>query len=303
MEVTYQKIRKRPVYWVTVIAAVLLLLTGINFVLQSGVAHRHGVFHPKEEPIDLLPIVTQPEMDQADYDLVFKQTGLARAAVDDLRQMDEKGIKFILDTQEMFFAPIKSKCNTLLRGRFTCEDLLQNENGESLYGPNFAPLRLGDVIVSFSTHSWGWRHGHAGLVVDAVNRASLEAVQLGTNTYVANMDHWRNYSSFMVLRVKDSTKEQRNRVVDFALEHLNDVPYSLLSGILGPKDQKGAKEIKTQCAYLPWRAWQEAGVDLDGDGGRIVTVRDLAESDDLEVVQVYGIDPELLMNQQSRNQE
>lgn len=301
MKVIHQKIRKRLLHGIAVLFVILLLLTGINFSLQSGLAHRHEVFHPEGEPIDLRPIVTRQKMEQVDYDLVFRQTGLAQAAVDDLRQMGEKGIQWILDTQEMFFAPVQSKCVTLLFGRFTCEDLLRDEDGTPLYGSPIAPLRPGDVIVSFSTHSWGWRHGHAGLVVDAVDGATLEAVQLGMNTYIANMKHWRNYSNFMVLRVKDSTRSQRNQVVDFALEHLNDVPYSLLSGVFGPKDQKGTKEIKTQCAYLPWRAWQEAGVDLDGDGGRVVTVRDLVESDDLEVVQVYGIDPELLLNRQSCN--
>lgn len=301
MEVMDQKKHRRRLRWMGVLLAVLLLLTGINFFLQSVWAHRHAAFHPEGEPVDLLPVVSQRVMDQEDYDLVFRQTGLAQAAVDDLRQMGKKGLRFILDAQEKFFAPVESECVTLLFGRFTCEDLLRDDDGVPVYGSPIAPLRPGDVVLSFSTHSWGWRHGHAGLVVDAINQASLEAVQLGVNTYVADMNHWRNYSNFMVLRVKESTQDQRSKVVDFALEHLNDVPYSLLSGIFGPKDQNGAEEIKTQCAYLPWRAWQEAGVDLDGDAGRIVTVQDLAESDHLEVVQVYGIDPELLIDRQSRN--
>lgn len=301
MEATYPKIRKRLLCWITVLLSILLLLTGINFFLQSIWAHQFTPFYPEGEPIDLYPVITQQKMGPEDYDVVFKQTGLAQAAVDDLRQMGEEGLQFILNAQKTVFTPLEAECMTLIFGRFTCEDLLKNKDGTPAYGPQIAPLRPGDVIVSFSTHTWGWRHGHAGLVVDSAHQASLEAVQLGVNTYVADMNHWRNYSNFMVLRVKDSTEVQRQQVTDFALEHLNDVPYSLLAGVFGAKDQRGAEEIKTQCAYLPWRAWQEAGIDLDGDGGRIVTVQDLVESDDLEVVQVYGIDPGLLMDRQSRN--
>jgi hypothetical protein len=37
-----------------------------------------------------------------------------------------------------------------------------------------------------------------------------------------------------------------------------------------------------------WYAWQVFGYDLDSDGGRLVTVEDIWESDLLEIVQVYG---------------
>ncbi len=282
-----------------VAGVVLLLLTGLNFFCQTVWAHRHPAFHPEGEPVELAPLLEQGERSREDYDLIFSQTGLSQWAVEELLRKED-GVRTILAAQEAFFDPVEAECVTLLFGRFTCEDLLRDESGEPLYSAPLAPFRPGDILVSFSTHSVGWRHGHAGLVVDAGEGITLEAVQLGVNTYRGWAERWRNYSNFMVLRVKDKTDEERQQVVDFALKRLNDVPYSLLSGVFGPKDQAGREEYKVQCAYLPWLAWQSAGVDLDGDGGKIVTVRDLAESGEVEVVQVYGMDPALLADRQVR---
>ena len=51
----------------------------------------------------------------------------------------------------------------------------------------------------------------------------------------------------------------------------------------------GAKNHRS----LPWYAWARQGFDLDSDGGRLVTVADLAASPLLELVQVRGMDPAL----------
>ena len=45
----------------------------------------------------------------------------------------------------------------------------------------------------------------------------------------------------------------------------------------------------THCAHLVWYAYQQFGYDLDSDGGIIVTPRDLYESTNLEIVQIYGM--------------
>ena len=48
---------------------------------------------------------------------------------------------------------------------------------------------------------------------------------------------------------------------------------------------------KTHCAHLVWYAYRSYGYDLDGDGGRIVTPKDLSKSSLLEPVQVVGVSP------------
>lgn len=279
---------------------ILVLLMGLNYSFQTIWAHRQPDFDPSGKPTDLAPILAQKERSKADYDLIFTQTGLSQWAVEKLLRRKD-GAQTILAAQDALFNPAKVVCTTLISGRFTCEDLLQDESGKPAYSAPLAPLQPGDILISFSTHTWGWRHGHAGLIVNAPEERSLEAVQLGVNTYVGDAENWRNYSNFMVLRVKDQSAATRRQVVDFALKRLDDVPYSLLSGLIGPKDQAGAQEYTVQCAYLPWLAWKSAGVDLDGDGGKIVTVQDLVESDAVEVVQVCGINPSLLLDRQARD--
>ena len=89
------------------------------------------------------------------------------------------------------------------------------------------------------------------------------------------------------------TLEQRQEVADYACEELHGVPYHLSSGFIGPKaPDPDAEYFGLQCAYLAWYAWNHFGYDLDGDGGRLVSSDDLLQSELLEVVQMYGMDPE-----------
>ena len=284
------------------VAALLLmaiLASVVIFFLQTGWSHRRSGFSTERIREDLTDVLHKSRLSEADYELLFQQTGLAPAAVDDLLQQGEAGRETILETQEGFFTAPRARCVPLLGGRLTCQDLLQSETGEPVYGVPLAPLQEGDILLSFSTHTLGWHHGHAGLVIDPARGAVLEAVQPGINSYAARVDHWRSYANFLVLRVRDVSAELCRQVADFANRKLRDVPYSLLPGLIGPKTQPVEEGPGIHCAYLPWYAWNHAGVDLDANGGRIVTVGDLARSPELEVVQVFGMDPALLANRQS----
>jgi len=298
LPVSNRPIRKRRRWlWLAVPAALLLTLLLINLFLQNVWAHRHPYFVPDYEQSDLSPILAQAEFSDQDYRMIFQQTGLAAPAVDSLLNYGEWGIQRILETQTMFFKPHTPQCLTLIGGRFTCEDRLKNENGDAELSVPLAPLEPGDVIVSFSTHTFGWRHGHAGLVVDAQEQITLEAVMMFSDSAQNHAWHWETYSNFMVLRVRDADDATRQAVAQFALKHLDGIPYHLTSGIFGSKaPDPEASSLAAQCAYLPWYAWQAFGYDLDSDGGKIVTVLDLAESPLFEVVQVYGIDPLAFLN-------
>lgn len=281
--------KRRLWLWVAVPVAIVALFFGLNALLQTFWAHRNPYFFPDYQQIDLSPILSQSVLDDEDYETLFFQTGLARPAVDALLAQGVQGVDQILETQAGFFAEQTPVCVDL--PPITKEDRLRDIDGNPVYSVPLAPLEAGDIILSFSTHTYGWRHGHASLVVDPQLGITLEAVVLGSDSAQVNAQHWRTYSNFMVLRVKDAGEDTRQQVVQFALEHLDGIPYSLLSGIFGPKAPDPDTPLKAQCAYLPWYAWQAFGVDLDSDGGKIVTVLNLAESPLLEVVQVYGIDP------------
>lgn len=49
---------------------------------------------------------------------------------------------------------------------------------------------------------------------------------------------------------------------------------------------------KTQCALLIWQAFYKFGYDLDTQDGLFVTPKSLASSPLLEILQIYGFNPE-----------
>lgn len=175
------------------------------------------------------------------------------------------------------------ECIPLL-GWFTMEDRIPKEEAVPL-----TDLQAGDIILTLSTHSLGWRHGHAGLILDG--DTVLECTTWGQKSTIVNLKHWSTYSNYAVLRIKDVTEELQQDVVSFARENLCGVPYHLSAGFIGEK----APELEDahfglQCAYLVWYAWEHFGYDLDSDGGRLVTAYDILNSDLVEVVQSSGME-------------
>lgn len=274
-------------------AAAALLLAGAMLFAQTAVAHRPGFFFTPDYPReDLTAILAQEQLSDADYRLIFLQTGLGRPAADALLGAGEAGRAAILNIQADFFAPVTPVCEPLL-GWFTREDHLENDRGERAWGPELADLQPGDIILTLSTHSLGWRHGHAGLVVETGQGIqTLECVVLGSNSKIMEAAPWRRYSNYAVLRVKGLDAEARRACADYALSHLLDVPYHLSSGFIGPKaPDPESFYFGLHCSYLVWYAWNAMGIDLDSDGGRLASTYDLLHSGRLEIVQLYGMDP------------
>ena len=99
---------------------------------------------------------------------------------------------------------------------------------------------------------------------------------------MVSMEHWTHYPSFAVLRLKNTSEQERKAIADKAREQMTGIPYHLTAGIW--KENAG-----TQCAHLVWYAYHQFGYDLDSDGVLIVTPRDLYDSPLLEVIQIYGM--------------
>lgn len=281
-----------------VLAGLLAALLCAMLLAQTLVAHRPGTFFtPDYAQEDLSTLLAQDSLSDSDYQTLFLQTGLGRSAVDRLLSVGEAGRAAIRQIQATFFADYTITCDPLL-GWFTREDHLQDASGQTVYAPELVDLQPGDILITLSTHSLGWRHGHAGLVVETEDGlAALECVVLGTNSRVVSLDHWRNYSNVAVLRVKGLDAEGRKEAADYAMEHLLDIPYHLSAGFLGPKaPDPDSFYFGLQCSYLVWYAWNAMGYDLDSDGGRLASSYDLLHSDLLEVVQLYGMDPRLFLD-------
>ena len=267
--------QKRLLTLLLLIAVVVLIF----YLLQRVWAHRTDFFVPD------YPRVTLTE--QSDPETIFRQTGLGPSAA--ARLLEQGDFQTILDAQDNFFAPPKRVCTPLL-GWFTREDRL----AEGVFIP--IDLQPGDILVTLSTHTAGWRHGHAALVID--KDTTLESILLGTDSCLVSTNRWYTYSGYAVLRVKGVTPELQQQVVQYSLEHLQGIPYRLCAGFLGPKaPESDAPQFGLHCSYLVWYAWNQFGHDLDSDGGRLVTSHDLLHSDQLEVVQICGIDPRLFLPQ------
>ena len=261
--------QKRLLALPLLIAVVILIF----YLLQRVWAHRTDSFVPD------YPKVTLTE--HSDPETIFLQTGLGPTTAAQL--LEQGDFQTILDTQDDFFAPPVSACTPLL-GWFTREDRLADGTAVPV------DLQPGDILVTLSTHTAGWRHGHAALVID--KDTALESIILGTDSCLVSTNRWYTYSGYAVLRVKGATPELQQQVVQYSLEHLQGVPYRLCAGFLGSKaPEPDAPQFGLHCSYLVWYAWNRFGYDLDSDGGRLVTSHDLLHSNQLEVIQLCGMDP------------
>lgn len=262
----------------------LKLLSAISFfdiiilslLLWTKSAERDIHYCPEYAKEDLQPILQKAKKDlvEEDYQLLFSQTGLGKAAVNALLEEDA-----ILYLQQRFFAPVEYECNPRLLVVHSERLLFQDTPAEC-----FMPaLEDGDVLITFNGHFLGWRTGHAALVIDAERGITLEAKDVGAKSCYDSVDAWKWYPGFVVLRLKLLTKEERAEVALYAGQELVDLPYSL--NIFNKKNELSG----TNCAHLVWRAFYHFGYDIDSNGGTLVVPADIFKSDLLEVVQVYGI--------------
>ncbi|MBQ6876700.1 MAG: hypothetical protein IJN46_10780 [Lachnospiraceae bacterium] len=266
---------KRVRHRIISVVVICFVVYSVNYLLQAHWAHREEYSVPEYDRV----FITE----ETDRETLFLQTGLGEQAVEKL--ISEEQFELALKLQNAVFEPRDTDCVSLL-GWFTRED--RREEDERIV---LVDLQPGDILLTFSTHSIGWRHGHAGLVLNEY--AVLESVSLGERSAIVGVSHWKRYSNFVVLRVKGADEELKKEVVSFGREHLNDISYRLLAGWLGEK-APGVDEawFGAHCSYLIWYAWNRFGYDLDSDGGRLVTCDDILKSPLVEIVQIYGLNLE-----------
>ena len=170
-------------------------------------------------------------MTTSDYQLLFQQTGLGPSAIADL-QKEEDFSRQLLRYQGLLFSGTGSD----LRRVFfpVWQEWLITPEEEPLQFL-LAPCQAGDILLTRSTHCLGWRMGHAGLVVDPARGLVLESSGLGFPFCFGGIKPLAGLSSFILLRLKDRSKEERAAVAAFAQANLLDVPYRLTAGLWGRK--------------------------------------------------------------------
>lgn len=261
-------------------AGLILLLTAWN---RSAELTAH--WQPDYEKQDITPLLEKSELSQTDYQTLYTQTGLSRSAVDTLRARNDNAA--IIRQQDIFFRNTSFSCEP--NSVISREEHLTDAQGGICRNAAIPVLENGDILITSASHTFGWRNGHAAIVVDASSRLTLESVVLGQNSCLQSVDKWETYPSFLILRLRDASEEQRSAIAADAKACLLDVPYGLLS--VHKTCSAGQTPNHTHCAHLVWYAYKQAGYDLDSNGGFITTPRNIAESSLLEIVQVYGMRP------------
>ncbi len=287
VEFPMRKNRKKG--WIIALCSLLAAIVCFFSLGQLGIVvsrKRLGFWRPNYEKIDILPLLTQEELTQKEYDTLYRQTGLTKIGIEDMRYT-AAGRRRIVTIQECLFKEYDIKSYSF--GLFTCSEELgvgaSNQHAAVSY------LRDGDILVSSSMSVSWWRLGHAALVIDGENRQIIEAVEPGFPSETNVADSFDIRANFMVLRPKVD-EEIKAKVVAYAQKELIGLRYDPTVGILSKKKAKNPK--KSHCGHIVWRAYKEFGIDIDSNGGGAVTPKEIFNSKYMEVVQVFGFDLDTL---------
>lgn len=230
----------------------------------------------ERQDISFLSVKDTSKYTESDYELIFSQTGLGRAAVDSLTSTEQ-----LLKYQDRYFGGADFNCK--MNSPVSFEERIGGS-------PTLlAPLEDGDILVTNCSHVLSWRNGHAAIVVDAENGVTLEAVVIGSNSRTQDISKWTRYPNFAVLRLKGADKKERAEIARSAMENLDDIPYNVSIGLFPAKYSELNLASGTQCAHLVWLAYAAYGYDIDSNHGLIVTPKDILGSDLFERVQVFGM--------------
>jgi uncharacterized protein YycO len=280
---------KKRVVIICIALAAFIVSTAAALRISMAAIEADAHVYPDYPRLDIRHILSKEQLSEDDYITLFYQTGLGRPAVDEIRSSGDDWARRILLFQDHFFRKVQYVCER--NSPISREESIIDENGRYIAGTEMAPLHEGYILVTKSSHTYGWRNGHSALVVDSTNGRTLESVVLGSNSSIQDISKWTNYPNFILLRLKNSTYEEMEEIACTAQELLLDIPYDLTAGVFGPRPAGRDKVKGTHCSHLVWQACSYYGYDLDSDGGIIVTPKDIANSPELEVVQVYGVDP------------
>ncbi len=263
----------------SVVACLSVFIGGLEISFTNW--KRNGVWAPYYQMIDIGGILEKATLTNADYEQLYRQTGLTKLGIDGLLEKG-RGDK-IKQIQTRYFSERRISYRPILP--YVAVACLDS------YGVLCA-LEDGDIIISASTSVAGIKVGHAALVVDGEQAIVLESLQIGYDSDFADAETETEMSTYMVLRPTGIPLQTRKAVAKYAEEELVGVPYNQIVGLIPRKFKE--KLTSTQCSHLCWYAYKKFGYDLDSGGGIFVSPKDIANSSYLEVVQIFGFDPEKL---------
>lgn len=297
---TYRKI------FLKIMFPVWLLFCAI--VIRAWFLACHSHYTPDEPKITLTDYFYKNSLSPGDYLTLYQQTGLGPDAVRSVLQK-ENGLSLLTAHQKNFLSPVilsQSDCVWA-----TQKKQVVDKDGNPVQAFTLADVKNGDILLTFSSYTSGYSHGHAGIVTDAKKGVVLEAITPGSPSESCDISHWYSYATCLQLRLSpDAATNCRcgaahrtadaladsgqlpGAIASYADKYLNNRTYSLTAGITSRKETTFDADTAagTQCAHLVWSAYHAFGYDIDADGGMLVTVSDIADSPLLSVVQLYGLD-------------
>ncbi len=244
-----------------------------------------AIYYPSALRIDLQILLAKNELTDHDYSQLLHQTGLGRPSVDSLMSKTD-GKEKILEFQEYFYRKYKVFIEKL--NPFTSQETLSFTGKPPINNSGLAPLKNGDILLTKSTQTLFWRHGHCGIVIDAEKGISLESLEPGTVSMKQNVCKWQYYPTLKILRLKNVDDKILDQVAKYSVTNLLGKRYEILAS----KYIKRRIPEKVNCSQIIWQAFNYFGYDLDSNKGIIVTPEDIAKSPLLEIVQVRGFDPD-----------
>ncbi len=229
-------------------------------------------WRPDYAETDISDILAKSSLDESDYDLLFRQTGLTKTGIDRCLKRGADGVKKILTIQENYFTEYRVETDYF--APFCAADYIGG-NAEACY------LSDGDIIVTPATLFSGYRIGHAAIVTDGERSRILAATRYGARSSFSTVKEFTKRPAFAILSPK-ADEAVKKSVAEYAESNLSGKRYGIAAGIFGGRNKC---EI-TQCAHLVRYAYKKFGIDLGG--GLIVTPDNLFRSDKTELVQVFG---------------
>lgn len=234
-----------------------------------------------------------------EFQILFEQTGLTKIGIERARERKFGWLR-VKQIHENYFTPREAVNDYYCP--LICTDFI-NEPSKEIY------LEKGDILITSSTHFSGFRIGHSGIVADPENEFPVwQASQVGeSNGYATVDDGFTSRINFMVVRIKpevfgaESARDEKyikamEDVADYIVNDLKDSKYTPFTGVFTNKNN--AKY--TSCSHLLWYGFLhfddknggQRNVDLDPNGGLLVTPKDISRSPYVELVQTFGFDPD-----------
>lgn len=264
---------------IRIIAAILAIFILIPSLLEIGTLLVGALWRPwtpDYEKVGIQHILEKDELTREDYELIFKQTGLSQTGVDGLVV---SGRKYdILEIQEKFFSGVDYYYHVFapFTGLFKTEE----ENY------CFAALENGDILFCPGSYFSFLKLGHISIVTDSRFRIAAEAQGYENDHEFVYASDFLASPAYMILRPK-ANLDTREAAAAYAKAELCDVKYAITSGIFTPKFPDALEY--THCSHMIWYIYQRLGINVDENGGIVVTPEDIANSSNVEIVQVFGI--------------